>query len=158
MVLGASGKMGDLDDGPEQRPLLEVEIQRTILSLLNERRYKILITHGVEGEYTKHRRHEEVSRAVQSLWIDGAVHADMLWLFAYSDGNGSILPRPEKEAHMTAKLPEAIWEEKYRIMTDIYGFLPDSWEARTTPKEEAFWCFESPFDLKTWLNKKGRKS
>jgi hypothetical protein len=38
-------------------------------------------------------------------------------------------------------LPEDIWQKKYGIVTDIYGFAPDSFEARTTPREEAFWNF-----------------
>ena len=40
-------------------------------------------------------------------------------------------------------LPEHLWREKYRLITAVYGFSPDSWEARTTPREEAFWCFDS---------------
>ena len=30
------------------------------------------------------------------------------------------------------------FDEKYRIVTEVYGFAMDSWEARTTPREEAF--------------------
>jgi hypothetical protein len=37
-----------------------------------------------------------------------------------------------------------VWLEKLRLITDVYGFGRDSWEARTTPREEGFWCFDSP--------------
>jgi hypothetical protein len=39
------------------------------------------------------------------------------------------------------ELPAKVWGKKYRILTEIYGFAPDSWEAQTTPKVEAFRCF-----------------
>ena len=35
---------------------------------------------------------------------------------------------------------------------------PDSWEARTTPHEEAFWRFDSPASLQAWLNTVGAVS
>jgi hypothetical protein len=40
-------------------------------------------------------------------------------------------------------LPDDIWIEKRRLITELYGFRADSWEARTTPREEGFWCFDA---------------
>jgi hypothetical protein len=40
-------------------------------------------------------------------------------------------------------LTEGVWLEKRRLITDLYGYDADSWEARTTPREEGFWCFDS---------------
>jgi hypothetical protein len=34
-----------------------------------------------------------------------------------------------------------IWQKKYDIITRIYGFAEDSFEAKTTPRLEAFWRF-----------------
>ena len=34
-----------------------------------------------------------------------------------------------------------IWQKKYSIITEVYGFGADSFEARTTPHQEAFWIF-----------------
>ena len=66
--LGAKGIMGKLDDGPDQFPLSSEHVEDTILSLLPKLEFDILLTHAPQGEYTWHRRHGEVSRAVQELW------------------------------------------------------------------------------------------
>jgi LmbE family N-acetylglucosaminyl deacetylase len=153
-LLGAMGAMANLDDGPEQVPLREAEVQDTILSLLSGTSYDGILTHGPAGEYTRHRRHEEVSRAVTELWRSGRLTAGRLFLFAYEDGGREYLPRPRKDAHLVENLPGSIWQRKHGIITDIYGFSEDSWEARATPREEAFWCFESPAVIAAWLKER----
>jgi hypothetical protein len=40
-------------------------------------------------------------------------------------------------------LADKVWLEKRRLITDVYGYGIDSWEARTAPHEEGFWCFDS---------------
>jgi len=150
----ATGAMADLDDGPDQIPLPSQDVQHTLLQMLPALSYDLLLTHAPDGEYTRHRRHEEVSQAVMALWEAGVISARALWLFAYADDHGRQLPQAVESAHHFVPLPEAIWQGKYRLITEVYGFSPDSWEARTTPLNEAFWCFESPSALQTWLNKR----
>jgi hypothetical protein len=60
-------------------------------------------------------------------------------MFAYEDGEKKYLPRPVADADVYVRLPEDIWQKKYEIITDVYGFDADSFEAKTTPKNEAFW-------------------
>ena len=139
--LGARGFMADLDDGPRQTPLKTSQVQQTILELLPTDRFDIIITHDRAGEYTRHLRHEEVSRAVMALWQNQQLHAAQLWTFAYEDGSKKYLPRAIDNADIICKLPEEIFKEKYRIITELYGFVPDSFEAKTTPATEAFWRF-----------------
>ncbi len=139
---GARGALADLDDGPDQVELPAELVRRTVQELLPARRFDLILTHGPQGEYTRHRRHEETSRAVVALWQEAYLQAPALWLFAYEDGAGAHLPEPAAHAHRTDILPPAIWQAKYRVITEIYGFAADSWEARTTPREEAFWCME----------------
>ncbi|UCB44463.1 MAG: PIG-L family deacetylase [Spirochaetota bacterium] len=154
----ATGVMGDLDDGPDQAPLSRQKTEKTLLLLLPPGVvFDLVITHSPWGEYTRHRRHEETSRAVQSLWLAGQLKARSLWMFAYEDGNKSYLPKAIETAHLRTLLPQEILKEKYRIITEIYGFLPQSYEARTTPKEEAFWCFNTKDDLTQWLDRGGTK-
>lgn len=141
--LNASGTMGDLDDGPEQSPLADKEVQNTILALLPLDKFDLIITHSLWGEYTKHLRHEETARGVLALWRNGRLSASQIWMFAYEDGGGKYLPRPVENADVNIKLPEELWQKKYGIITRIYCFGPDSFEARTTPSREAFWCFRS---------------
>jgi len=153
--LGTSGKIGDLDDGPEQRPLPALEVQEMIMSLLPATHYHLIVTHGPWGEYTRHLRHEETSRAVAALWNQGSVSATELWMFSYQDGGKRYLPRPIKTAHRVIKIPHRIWQEKYRMITEVYGFAADSFEARATPRVEAFWRFTSRAALHEWLIMKG---
>ena len=104
--------------------------------------FDLIITHSPHGEYTRHCRHEEVSRAVIALLRSGRIAARELWLFAYEDEERRRYPHAIPVAPLQVLLPEEIWRRKYEIMTVLYGFSPDSWEARTTPSAEAFWRFE----------------
>lgn len=141
-VLQAEGIMGDLDDGPEQNPLDEKELERTIMQLLPSAPFDLIITHNSTGEYTKHLRHEEVNKAVITLWHSGKIVSNELWTFAYEDGNKQYFPRAIQNATIFHTLPEQIWLKKYNIITETYGFEKNSWEAETTPRSEAFWQFK----------------
>ncbi len=140
-VYHAAGIMGDLDDGPEQRPLACVEVEHTIMALLPSDRFDFIFTHALWGEYTYHLRHEEVGHAVQVLHQEKSLRAKRVLHFAYDDQAGQSLPQADPEANIIIPLTETIWKRKYGIITDIYGFNPTSWEARTTPHQEAFWSF-----------------
>ena len=143
-LLNAEGIMGDLDDGPDQEPLDEKEVEKEILRLLPEAHYDLIITHDSKGEYTKHLRHEEVNKAVVTLWHDKKISTNELWTFAYEDGNKTYFPKAIEKAPVYESLPEEIWLRKYDLITKIYGFEQTSWEAETTPLAEAFWKFKSP--------------
>lgn len=142
-ILNADGNMGDLDDGPDQQPLDEMEVENEILRLIPEIQFDLIITHNPSGEYTRHLRHEEVSKAVIHLWHKTKIKTHELWTFAYEDGDKTYLPKAEENTNLTEILPENIWLKKYKIITETYGFEKSSWEARTTPKAEAFWKFRN---------------
>jgi len=156
-ILRSDGIMGDLDDGPDQEPLDEKVIESEILNLLPSVHFDLVITHNPEGEYTRHRRHEETGQAVKILWDNGKILADELWTFAYEDGNRKYYPIPVKNATIYRELTKHIWERKYSLITEIYGFEKDSWEARTAPKSEAFWQIEKANDPQKWLKNLGNK-
>ena len=142
-ALSAKGIMGDLDDGPEQMPLDPQELRTAIIELLPCGNFDLIITHNPSGEYTRHRRHEETGQAITDLWKHEKLFAKQIWRFAYEDGGGSYLPKAVKDADIKIELPSRFWKEKYEIITKIYGFDKRSFEARTTPKKEAFWCINS---------------
>ncbi len=154
--LGATGRMGDLDDGPGQSPLDHAAVQRTIMELLPSPRFDVLISHDPAGEYTRHLRHEECAAAVIKLWSAGMVFADEFWTFAYEDGGRQYFPRPIEGASIYSVLSEPVWLKKYGIITSTYGFPPDSFEAQTTPHAEAFWRFTDPAAASEWLEQGGR--
>jgi len=154
-VLHAEGIMGDLDDGPDQKPLDEDDVENTILKLLPQKQYDLVITHNLTGEYTKHLRHEEMSRAVIKLCNSGKISAKEIWTFAYEDGNKQYFPRPIENATIYSKLSPNIWSKKYEIITQTYNFNRNSWEAETTPHAESFWKFTNINDAQKWLNNGG---
>lgn len=150
-ILKAEGIMGDLDDGPEQTPLEDEEVEQAILRLLPPKHYDLIITHNPTGEYTRHLRHEEISQAVIRLWNAGKIVTDEMWLFAYEDGNKAYYPQPLENATLYSILSKQIWQIKYAIMTETYGFEENSWEAVTTPLAEAFWKFKNQYEAKRWI-------
>jgi LmbE family N-acetylglucosaminyl deacetylase len=141
--LGAEGEMADLDDGPGQTPLVIEDVMATIVRLLAGKRYQMILTHGPDGEYTRHRRHAECSQAVVELWQAGDIDTSRVWMFAYADGGGAHPPRACSDADRRDVLGNKVWREKLRLITAVYGFGPDSWEARCAPREEAFRCFSA---------------
>jgi len=136
--LRARGSMADLDDGPTQSPLADEQVEHALLECLPNRQFDRILTHSPLGEYTRHLRHEEVARAVLRLWLRGTLSAKELWLFAYDDERGSRLPRAIESADIVRELSAPVWQHKYQLITRDYGFAESSWEARVTPRSEAF--------------------
>ena len=154
-VLKSEGIMGDLDDGPDQNPLEGKEVERIILALLPPKHFDLIISHNPSGEYTRHIRHEEVSKAVIKLWHAGKISTNELWIFAYEDGNKEYYPKSVENATICHILTKRIRLKKYSIITSIYGFEKNSWEAKTTPRAESFWQLSNPKDAKKWLDNGG---
>jgi LmbE family N-acetylglucosaminyl deacetylase len=152
-ILNADGNMGNLDDEPEQKPIENEVVKQIILDLLPKKNFDIIITHNPKGEYTKHLRHEEVSKAVIILWNEGKIATSLLWTFAYEDGSRNYFPKAISNASYFETLSLEIWLKKHKIITEIYGFDIDSWEAKTTPKAEAFWIFNKTKGAIKFLNK-----
>lgn len=144
--LDAKGVMGDLDDGPDQAPLADERVQEAIRDLAPAGPFDLVLTHHPEGEYTRHLRHLEVALGVRALLGQGALAAPRLWNFAYSDQGGTCLPEARPDANLLLPLDAASWARKYALITQVYGFAPASWEARTTPRIEAFTCFRNEDD------------
>lgn len=138
--LRATGAMADLDDGPAQEPLAAELVQRTILEGLPRRAYDVIFTHGPQGEYTRHRRHEECSAAVTALWLAGQLESQELKLFAYEDQGRTTLPRVRLDADQRNALDAQTFARKQHIITNLYGFGVESWEARAVPATEGFYC------------------
>jgi LmbE family N-acetylglucosaminyl deacetylase len=154
-ALKSEGVMGDLDDGPGQNPLEEKEVERAIIQLLPPTHFDLIISHNPTGEYTRHVRHEEASKAVIKLCHAGKISTNELWTFAYEDGGKEYYPKPVENATIYRILTKRIWLRKYSIITETYGFEKGSFEAETTPRAESFWQFTNSYDAKKWLNNGG---
>jgi LmbE family N-acetylglucosaminyl deacetylase len=151
-ILKSDGIMGDLDDGPEQKPLKDDIVENAILELLPVKHFDLIISHNPTGEYTRHLRHEETGRAVIKLWNAGKISTDEVWVFAYTDNNKRHYPVAVQEANICRKLPENIWLKKYNLITETYGFEKGGFEAETTPTSESFWQFTESEAAEKWLN------
>jgi LmbE family N-acetylglucosaminyl deacetylase len=149
--LGARGIIGDLDDGPEQAPLESGAVEAAALAMLQQLEWNVVFTHSPFGEYTRHRRHEEVGRAVTALWARGGLVTGDLRLFAYEDGGRQYYPRAIEQAHIRTELAEETWRAKRRLIEDVYGFSADSWEAGAVGRVEAFWRFRNAGDYQAWI-------
>jgi hypothetical protein len=121
------------------------------MELLPARHFDLVISHNPVGEYTRHKRHEEVSKAVINLWHSGKISAHELWTFAYEDGNKKYYPRPIQNASVCRTLTKRIWMRKYSIITETYGFEKSSFESETSPRAEAFWQFTDPDHARKWI-------
>ena len=73
----------------------------------------------------------------QTPLSDSEVHEAVLGLLS-----------PGSAADRVIRLPRNVWKSKYDILTRTYGFGPRSFEARTTPAVEAFWCCGSRQDAR----------
>jgi LmbE family N-acetylglucosaminyl deacetylase len=150
-ILRSEGIIGDLDDGPEQKPLEENVVKKAILKLLPAKHFDLIISHNPTGEYTRHVRHEEVGKAVIKLWFAGEISTSELWTFAYTDHNKKHYPVADENASRSRLITKRIWLRKYRIITETYGFEKGGFEAETTPRTESFWQFTDPSVAKKWL-------
>jgi hypothetical protein len=54
------------------------QVQATIVRLLAEGSYSLILTHGPRGEYTQHRRHEECCQSVVELWRSGRIDTEAI--------------------------------------------------------------------------------
>lgn len=154
-ILKSEGVMGDLNDGPEQFALPEADVEQAILDLLPPLSFDLIITHNPNGEYTKHVRHEEISKAVIRLWETGKISTHRLWTFAYEDGHKKYYPQAISNASYYHTLPKQIWLAKHRLIHHTYGFKINSWEEETTPTAEAFWQFNTIHEAHDWLKECG---
>jgi hypothetical protein len=136
--LNAVGFMADLDDEPSQKPLSTDIIQLEITFILDVHSYDIIITHHPLGEYTKHLRHEEISLAVSHLIQNKIFKCKKFLTFAYFDNEKEFLPKPRADADIIINLPEAIIIKKKEIITEVYGFSMNSFEAVLCTNLEAF--------------------
>lgn len=139
--LGAKGIMGHLDEGPENALIDMYELQFAILELLPVNSYDLIVTHGSEAEFIKHRRYEETGQAVASMFKNGMLTADHLWRFAYEEGIGKNLIDPSADADQSFKVSRKVWKCKKNIMARGYGFNDDSLTTKAVPQKEAYGLF-----------------
>jgi len=139
---GATPIMADLDD-EKLEPLPIEEVIGVIEKNLPYRNFNFIFTHGENGEYG-HLRHKEIHKAVNMMIKSGKLFCDELHFFSYKSSDksppgihGLKIPIP-KQADLNIKLNEFEHENKLKIIKEIYGFQPESFEALSCNNKEAF--------------------
>jgi LmbE family N-acetylglucosaminyl deacetylase len=134
-ALGASGVMSDLDDtSPVLAPLSpDLREIRERLSALAPSDADFVFTHGANGEYM-HPRHVQTHTVVREM-IDSGDIQGQLFFFAYEHGDGACSPDPD--ADVVVDLTPGEYSAKQRIIRDIYGFGPGSFEYEAAGPVEA---------------------
>jgi len=139
----AKAIISDLDD-ETLAPISTEEIIEKINKNLPEKEYDYIFTHGENGEYG-HIRHKEIHKAVGEMISSGLLKCNKTYYFSYIPGGLSAphdpelkIPIPNKDADLFVELDEEIYEDKVKLVTDVYGFQNGIFETLSCNKEEAF--------------------
>jgi hypothetical protein len=100
----------------------------------------LLVTHNPKGECERLPGRDRIGRMLARLWREEQHQVSGLWMFAYEEGSRGRLYAID-DCDRSVCLPPDILAAKRRILTDVYGFTPDSFVASACPEEEAFHCF-----------------
>ena len=138
-ILHARGIITNLEDDDDRLSIknLSRSAERLILRGLPRRFFDYIFTHAKDGDYGN-RRHQGVSRAVSNLIKTDKLQAKKAYYFAYEMYKSDKYAAPKKIADFEQKLSEPIYNKKVKIINNIYGFTPDSFEVRSCSKIEKF--------------------
>lgn len=135
--------ISDLDDEVLE-PLKIEEVSEKIKSLLSEKEYDFIFTHGKNGEYG-HLRHIETHKAVKKIIESGELIGKKVYFFDYEKSDQSApgipdlkIPKPKQNSDYTITLNEHQYLNKLKLIKEFYGFNGDSFETLSCNKKEAF--------------------
>lgn len=141
--LNAKSIMTDLDD-EKLLPVRSKEIIEIIKNNLPEVEYDYIFTHGKNGEYG-HLRHKEIHKAVTKMIKNNLLNTKQLYYFSYVPGkqisphsNDLKIPVPNKKANTFVNLNNHEFKQKFRIVTELYGFTHPIFETLSCNEKEAF--------------------
>lgn len=142
-IYNANPIITDLEDD-KLYPLNINKIKDIIKNNLKKTYYSFIFTHGENGEYG-HIRHKEIHKAVKEMISNGELKCDKIFYFNYKYGIKSVpnipdlkIPNPNLESNSIINLDNNIKEKKIKIVTDVYGFNKNSFEALSCNKIESF--------------------
>ncbi len=141
---GADGIISDLDD-EKLEPLQINEVIKKIKQNLKKINYNYIFSHGKNGEYG-HLRHREVHQAVKKMVENEELKCDKIYFFSYIPGEKTAphdsnlkIPIPNKNSDLFVELNESEYNDKIKIITQIYGFRENVFETLSCSKTEAFY-------------------
>ncbi len=131
----------DLDD--EDRLSIKQTIpiiKDLVLKNIAQENFDYIFTHGAQGEYG-HPRHIGVHLAVKELFAKNKISPRVIFYFNYRRKDyhkdfSTLIPR--KNSNFVVKLSKEQFEQKKKIMANIYGFAPDGIDTNYCTNPEAF--------------------
>ncbi len=139
----AKGIMGDLDD-EILKPLDIEHVISKIKEFLKIKNYDFIFTHGENGEYG-HLRHREIHKAVKKMITDNKLKCEKVYYFSYVAGSKIAphdsklkIPVPDENAEERIKLNILEYKNKFKLITELYGFKRNIFEALSCHKLESF--------------------
>lgn len=138
-ALGARGIISDLEDDDDRMSIKELSrrAEKLIMRELPQKSFDYIFTHARDGEYGN-LRHKGVHRAVKDLLQAKQLQAKKLYYFSYEMHKSDKYATPQKSANFEIKLSKPVFDKKLKIIQDIYGFQPDSFEHRSCHRIEKF--------------------
>ena len=140
---GAKGIIGDLDDDI-LKPIKMNNIISKIKEFLNEKKFDIIFTHGKNGEYG-HLRHKEIHKAVKKMIKSDELKCKSVYYFDYKPGKDIAphnpklkIPVPNKKAEKNIKLDDKEFNDKFKLIMEVYGFKENIFETLSCHKMESF--------------------
>ena len=126
--------MGDLEDDN----LIDVrkkDIIQNIKSLLKNKNYDYIFTHGYNGEYG-HKRHRELFKAVNAMIKIGELKCRKVFYFSYQKNDGFC--HINLNADKFIRLDNSTFSKKKELIVELYGFPKGGFEEECCGQIEAF--------------------
>lgn len=136
--LHATAVITDLDDSSPPKIIRpEIDIGEEILNRLGNVHWWRVFTHGANGEYG-HLRHIQVHQEVCRLFTVGLLRCSELWTFSYVSDPQTGFTRLTTETEWELALTQQHWQEKRRIIHELYGFGYNGFEFKACSPIEGF--------------------
>lgn len=140
---GAKAIIGDLDD-EILKPLSTSHVIDKIKEFLKIRKYDYIYTHGQNGEYG-HMRHVEIHKAVTKMIKNKDLECEKVYYFAYESGDKPAphnpklkIPIPNIKARESVILNNDEFNDKVKLITELYGFENNIFETLSCHNVESF--------------------
>ena len=132
----ASGVMSDLEDENPEKDLPSLdEIVKRVNTLIKDKHFDLILTHGKTGEYG-HKRHIETHKAILIMLKQKIISTKKILFFSYKLNNGFCVAN--ESADVVVRLDSSEMAKKKFIIMNKYGFSKGCFEEKSCSDVESF--------------------
>jgi LmbE family N-acetylglucosaminyl deacetylase len=138
--LGVRGLIDDLDDSGDSGMIEAAgEIAVLIAEKFKDSKFDYIFTHGANGEYG-HAKHVGAHKAVRGLISSGQIKAKHVLFFNYQKNGTKEHPlvKAKNDSDIIIELSDEIWQEKRKIVAEMYGYPYDGLDVGYCTRVEGF--------------------